>query len=55
MDEKPEIKTVRVRISVDENAPPRTKAGEMMHDLVSFAKKMVPGPDKSEENKEKKQ
>lgn len=54
MDETPKIKTVRVRINVNEDAPPRTKAGEMMHDLVKFAKRMVPFSDKSEKEKEKK-
>jgi hypothetical protein len=48
MDEKPELKTVRVRINVNENAPPRKKAGEVLQDLAGMAKKMIPFSDKKE-------
>ncbi|MFC5049457.1 hypothetical protein ACFPK9_02320 [Rubritalea spongiae] len=42
MDEKPQIKTVRVRISVDEKASSQKKAGLMQNVLSKFAKKMGP-------------
>ena len=54
MDETPKVKTVRVRINVDENAPPRTRAGEVMRELVNFAKKIVPSSEKSLKNRETK-
>lgn len=52
MDEKPQIKTVRVRINVDENAPPRANAGELLKDLTAFAKKMASFSAKPESEKE---
>lgn len=53
MDEEPKIKTVRVRINVDESAPPRSRTGEMIHELVTYTKNLIPFSTKDESKKTK--
>ncbi|MFC4995043.1 hypothetical protein [Rubritalea tangerina] len=53
-EEKAKLKTVRVRINVDEQAPPRTRTGEIIHELVAFTKKLIPFSTKEGSNKEEK-
>ncbi len=54
MDEKPKIKTVRVRINIDEGAPPRSRTGEMIQDLVTYTKNLIPFTSKEQSKKTKK-
>ena len=55
MDIEPKIKTVRVRINVDEGASPRSRTGEMIHELVNYTKNLIPitKDEKSKKTKEK--
>lgn len=53
MDDKPKIKTVRVRINVDEGAAPRSRTGEMIHDLVTYTKNLIPFTTKEQSRKTK--
>jgi len=42
MDEKLAIKNGCVRINVDDGAPPRSFTGEMIHELVTDTKNLIP-------------
>jgi len=53
MDEKPKIKTVRVRVNVEEGAAPRSRTGEMIHDLVTYTKNLIPFTAKEQSKKTK--
>ena len=54
MEEDAKIKTVHVRINVDESAPPRTRTGEMIHELIAYTKNLIPFKTKEESKSTKK-
>ncbi|MEO1857563.1 MAG: hypothetical protein ABGY95_09420 [Rubritalea sp.] len=53
MEEEAKIKTVRVRINVDDGEPPRTRTAEIIHELITYTKKMIPFSSKEEAKRSK--
>lgn len=53
MDKKPNIKTVRLLINVEEGAAPSSRTGEIIQDLVTYTKNLIPFTAKEKSKKAK--
>jgi hypothetical protein len=53
MDKKPNIKTVRLLINVEDGAAPSSRTGEIIQDLVTYTKNLIPFTAKEKSKKAK--